>query len=173
MNRTWRPIRTPYFRMAAIELNRCDDGCGAGWRRACCLRSARVWVLPPTPRRETPDDRDKPSPPPHDRGHDGPQSVAGDSAILRPCGCEVRRFFGRSPEKLDLEDVRAFQVHLVARGMSWPALNQTVCALRFFYGVTLGRPTCRSGSPMPASHASCRWCWAPRRWCGSWRRCRA
>ena len=23
--------------------------------------------------------------------------------------------------------------------MSWPALNQTVCALRFFYGVTLGQ----------------------------------
>jgi site-specific recombinase XerD len=49
------------------------------------------------------------------------------------------RFFGRSPEKLDLEDVRAFQVHLVASGMSWPALNQTVCALRFLYGVTLGQ----------------------------------
>ena len=47
------------------------------------------------------------------------------------------RFFGRSPEKLGLEDVRAFQVHLVAGGMSWPALNQTVCALRFLYGVTL------------------------------------
>jgi integrase/recombinase XerD len=47
------------------------------------------------------------------------------------------RFFGRSPEKLDLEDVRAFQVHLVAGGMSWPALNQSVCALRFLYGVTL------------------------------------
>jgi len=47
------------------------------------------------------------------------------------------RFFGRSPETLDLEDVRAFQVHLVAGGMSWPALNQTVCALRFLYGVTL------------------------------------
>jgi integrase/recombinase XerD len=46
-------------------------------------------------------------------------------------------FFGRSPEMLDLEDVRAFQVHLVAGGMSWPALNQTVCALRFLYGVTL------------------------------------
>jgi site-specific recombinase XerD len=39
---------------------------------------------------------------------------------------------------LGLEDVRAFQVHLVAKGISWPALNQTVCALRFFYGVTLG-----------------------------------
>jgi site-specific recombinase XerD len=47
------------------------------------------------------------------------------------------RFFGRSPEKLDLEDVRAFQVHLVAGGLSWPALNQSVCALRFLYGVTL------------------------------------
>ena len=48
------------------------------------------------------------------------------------------RYFGRSPEQLDLEDMRAFQVHLVATGISWPALNQTVCALRFFYGVTLG-----------------------------------
>ena len=37
-----------------------------------------------------------------------------------------------------LEDVRTFQVHLVAIGISWPALNQIVCALRFFYGVTLG-----------------------------------
>ena len=44
------------------------------------------------------------------------------------------RFFGRSPDQLDLEDVRAFQVHLVAGGISWPALNQIVCALRFFLG---------------------------------------
>lgn len=48
------------------------------------------------------------------------------------------RHFGRSPDRLGLEDVRAFQVHLVSTGFSWPALNQTVCALRFFYGVTLG-----------------------------------
>jgi len=48
------------------------------------------------------------------------------------------RYFGRSPDKLELEDVRAFQVHLVSTGISWPALNQIVCALRFFYGVTLG-----------------------------------
>jgi integrase/recombinase XerD len=48
------------------------------------------------------------------------------------------RHFGRSPDRLGLEDVRAFQVHLVANGISWPSLNQTVCALRFFYGVTLG-----------------------------------
>jgi integrase/recombinase XerD len=46
------------------------------------------------------------------------------------------RYFGKSPERLDLEDVRAFQVHFV--GISWPGLNQIVCALRFCYGVTLG-----------------------------------
>ena len=49
------------------------------------------------------------------------------------------RYFDRSPDQLGLEDVRAFQVYLVAQGISWPALNQTVCALRFFYGVTLNR----------------------------------
>jgi site-specific recombinase XerD len=51
------------------------------------------------------------------------------------------RYFGRSPDRLGLEDVHAFQVHLVATGISWPALNQIVCALRFFYGVTLGHDT--------------------------------
>src|SRR5437899_8011205 len=49
------------------------------------------------------------------------------------------RYFGRSPDQLELEDVRASQVHLVSTGMSWPALNnQILCALRIFYGVTLG-----------------------------------
>ena len=48
------------------------------------------------------------------------------------------RYFGRSPDKLELEDVRAFQVHLVSTGISWSALYQIVCSLRFFYGVTLG-----------------------------------
>ena len=51
---------------------------------------------------------------------------------------KLSRYFGRSPDKLELEDIRAFQVHLVSTGISWPALNQIVCALRFFYGVTLG-----------------------------------
>jgi integrase/recombinase XerD len=49
------------------------------------------------------------------------------------------RHFGRSPDRLGLEAVRAFQVHLISTGISWAALNQTVCALRFFYGVTLGQ----------------------------------
>ena len=49
------------------------------------------------------------------------------------------RQFGRSPDRLGLEDVRAFQVHLVSTGISWPTINQMVCALRFFCGVTLRR----------------------------------
>jgi site-specific recombinase XerD len=51
------------------------------------------------------------------------------------------RYFGRSPDRLGLEGVHAFQVHLIATGISWPVLNQIVCALRLFYGVTLGRDT--------------------------------
>jgi site-specific recombinase XerD len=51
------------------------------------------------------------------------------------------RHFGRAPDRLGLDEVRDFQVHLVAKGVSWGALNQTVCALRFFYGVTLGEAT--------------------------------
>lgn len=49
------------------------------------------------------------------------------------------RYFGHSPDRLGLEDVRALQVYLVSQEISWPSLNQTVCALRFFYGVTLNR----------------------------------
>ena len=49
------------------------------------------------------------------------------------------RHFNRSPDRLGLEEVRAYQLHLIARQRSWSHINQTVCALRFFYGVTLGR----------------------------------
>jgi site-specific recombinase XerD len=51
------------------------------------------------------------------------------------------QFFGRSPDRLGLEDVRTYQVHLASKGVAWASLNQVVCALRFFYGVTLGQPT--------------------------------
>ena len=64
----------------------------------------------------------------------------------------------RSPDRLDLEDVRAVQVHLVANGISWPALNQTVCALRFFYGVTLGHSEIPERILYAREPASCRWC---------------
>ena len=50
------------------------------------------------------------------------------------------RHFGRSPELLGPEHVRAFQLHLLQRRVSWSSFNQAVCALRFLYGTTLGRP---------------------------------
>ena len=49
--------------------------------------------------------------------------------------------FRRSPDRLGLEDVRAYQVHLASKGVAWASLNQVVCALRFFYGVTMGEET--------------------------------
>jgi integrase len=54
----------------------------------------------------------------------------------------VKKFsehFWRSPTELGLDDVRAYQVHLVGNNIAWATLNQTVSALRFFYGITLGR----------------------------------
>ena len=51
------------------------------------------------------------------------------------------QYFGHSPDRLGLEEVRAYQVHLASKGVAWGSLNQVVCALRFFYGVTLGEAT--------------------------------
>jgi integrase/recombinase XerD len=56
---------------------------------------------------------------------------------------QVARFakhFGRSPELLGGEDVRAFQLHLLQRRVAWSTFNQAVCALRFLYRTTLRRP---------------------------------
>ena len=46
---------------------------------------------------------------------------------------------GRSPDQATIEEVRAFQLHLVRRKIAWATLNQAVSGLRFFFGVTLGR----------------------------------
>src|SRR5262249_61913280 len=45
------------------------------------------------------------------------------------------------PEHLGAEALRAYQLHLVQqRRVAWSTFNQAVCALRFLYTVTLGRP---------------------------------
>ncbi len=50
------------------------------------------------------------------------------------------RFFdNRSPDRLGLAEIRAFQLHLVGQNHAWSSINQVVAALRFFFGVTLGR----------------------------------
>jgi integrase/recombinase XerD len=50
------------------------------------------------------------------------------------------KHFGRSPEVLGVNEVREYQLHILARKLSWSSFNQAVCALRIFYGTTLGRP---------------------------------
>lgn len=49
------------------------------------------------------------------------------------------RHFNRSPDRLGLAEIRAYQIHLTTTGISWAGFNVAVCALRFFYGITLGR----------------------------------
>jgi site-specific recombinase XerD len=73
-------------------------------------------------------------------------SVAGFSA-----------YHGRSPDRLTLEDVRDYQLHLVARGLKASSICPIMTALRFFYGTTLGNreaaaqiPLPRKADPLPA-----------------------
>jgi len=53
---------------------------------------------------------------------------------------QFSRHFGRSPEQLGPDELRAYQQHLLLRRVSWSMFNQSVCALRFLYNVTLARP---------------------------------
>jgi integrase/recombinase XerD len=66
-------------------------------------------------------------------------------------------FHGRSPDQLSLEDVRDYQLHLVARGLKASSICLIMSALRFFYAVTLDNlemaariPLPRKADPLPA-----------------------
>jgi site-specific recombinase XerD len=49
------------------------------------------------------------------------------------------RHFRRSPERLDAEHIREYQLHLIGRSVSWSRFNTAVAGLRFLYRVTLQR----------------------------------
>jgi integrase/recombinase XerD len=49
------------------------------------------------------------------------------------------RNFKLSLDKLGMEDVRAYQLHLVEEKQSWSHIKKVICALRFSYGITLGQ----------------------------------
>lgn len=66
------------------------------------------------------------------------------------------REFDKPPGQLGPAEIRAFQVRLIERKVSWAVLNQAVCALRFFYRVTLPRdfavehiPFAKRKKPLP------------------------
>ena len=48
-------------------------------------------------------------------------------------------FLGRSPDQACAEDLRRYQLHMRSAGVSAISMNAAVSALRFFFGVTLGR----------------------------------
>jgi integrase/recombinase XerD len=51
----------------------------------------------------------------------------------------LRASSGSRPGQLGPAEIRAFQVRLIESKASWTQFNQAVCALRFFYRVTLPR----------------------------------
>jgi site-specific recombinase XerD len=58
-------------------------------------------------------------------------------------------FHGRSPDELTLEDIRDYQLHLVARGLKASTISQISSALRFLYAVALDRPEQAARIPLP------------------------
>ena|GEM_PF-1036025 len=57
------------------------------------------------------------------------------------CVADFAKHFGTSPEHLGPEQVRLYQLFLIQEQQrAWPTVVQAVCALRFFYRVTLKRP---------------------------------
>jgi len=53
---------------------------------------------------------------------------------------EFSRYLGRSPDTATVEDLRAYQLHLVDHGTSPVSLNHAITGLKFFFEVTLDRP---------------------------------
>ena len=60
------------------------------------------------------------------------------------------QYFGQSPDRLGPSQIRQYQVFLVeTKKASWALFNQTVCALRFFYRVCLGKKWMIEHIPFP------------------------
>jgi integrase/recombinase XerD len=50
------------------------------------------------------------------------------------------KHFNRSPDLLTRDQLREFQLHLIAQSLAWSSVNLVACALRFFYRHVLDRP---------------------------------
>ena len=57
------------------------------------------------------------------------------------CVANFAQHFGTPPDRLGAEHIRQYQLYLVhEKHASWSLVIQTVCALRFFYRITLRQP---------------------------------
>ncbi|HEX6007936.1 MAG TPA: site-specific integrase [Burkholderiales bacterium] len=64
--------------------------------------------------------------------------AAGTQAQYLSVVARFARHFGRSPDQLGYEEVRAYQLHLAQSGLDAGSVNRATTALRFFYCVTMG-----------------------------------
>lgn len=74
-----------------------------------------------------------------------PHTIDG---YLRYVG-QFAKHFGTSPDRLGAEQIRTYQLHLLQQQASEAVFIQTVCALRFLYVKTLGRPWMVEYIPYP------------------------
>jgi site-specific recombinase XerD len=65
-----------------------------------------------------------------------PKTQANYLRIVR----EFSRYLGRSPDTATVEDLRAYQLHLVDHGTSPVSLNAAITGLKFFFETTLHEP---------------------------------
>src|SRR5262245_53224610 len=62
---------------------------------------------------------------------------------------QFAKHFGTSPDRLGPAHIRTYQLHLLHQQASKSIFIQTVCALRFLYETTLGRPWIAEYIPYP------------------------
>jgi integrase/recombinase XerD len=63
---------------------------------------------------------------------------------------QFAQHFGTPPDRLGPDHIRTYQLFLIeGQKVSWSTFIQTVCALRFFYDKTLGRPGMVEHIPFP------------------------
>jgi integrase/recombinase XerD len=66
------------------------------------------------------------------------------------CVANFAQHFSKSPDQLGPEHIRHYQLYLVKqRRVSWSVFNQHVCALRFFYHITLSQQWMIEHIPYP------------------------
>ena len=66
-----------------------------------------------------------------------PKTITTYTAAVR----KLAEHYGRSPAQIGPEEIRTYLLHLLEeKKLSSSTLNQTICALRFFYIRVLGRP---------------------------------
>ena len=66
------------------------------------------------------------------------------------CVSAFAKYFNKSPQELGPKQIREYQLYLLEKKKSsWAHFNQTVCALRFLYRVTLGKDWVVDRIPFP------------------------